>query len=183
MKRYIYIILGIALIMNSSGWADSLLPLSKLPDSAQTVHAKSLGSPWLSSRLLTPHLTVKDVQQSKAFYEAALGFKLRYEQAKAGEIQHVEMSYHDELVLMFVPENVRDINTLAPISFVDPQQQTAYFYLYVDSVDDTFERAMKAGAHKIVAPYDAPWGDRFAIFADINGYHWGIAEMATTQKK
>lgn len=113
---------------------------------------------------------------SKQFYEKTFGFKLRHENLRNGEPVHVEMSYHDELAIMFVPENVGGRPTAAAISFVDPKQKTAYFYLYVDSVDAVVTRARAAGATVLEAAYDAPWGDRFALIADINGYHWGLAQ-------
>lgn len=86
------------------------------------------------------------------------------------------MSYRDELVLMFVPENVRNSGTAAPIDFIDLKQLTAYFYLYVYNVDETYQKAVDAGGVAITEPYDSAWGDRFAIVADPNGYHWGLAE-------
>jgi len=143
---------------------------------AQTRHASTTGSPWLSSRLITPHLTVKNVAASKQFYTQTFGFKLRYENLKDGLPVHVEMDYHGELALMFVPENVGGRPTLAPISFADPRQHTSYFYLYVDDVDAVAARARAAGGTVLEPPRDAPWGDRFALIADINGYHWGLAQ-------
>jgi uncharacterized glyoxalase superfamily protein PhnB len=145
-------------------------------DTSQDNHAKTTGSPWLSSRLITPHLTVRNPAASKQFYESAFGFELRHENLRNGEPVHVEMSYHGELAIMFVPENVGASSTAAPISFADPKQKTAYFYLYVDDVDAVAARARSAGGTVLEAPYDSPWGDRFALVADINGYHWGLAQ-------
>lgn len=167
-----------------------LLSLSYMSANAETVtfnqsqesqvgqQQKSMtpGSPWLSSRLLVPHLTVNDVVESKRFYEDAFGFNVRFEDKPGKESQHVEMSYKGELILMFVPQNVRGSGTAAPSSYVDPMQLTSYFYLYVDSVDEAYENALKAGGISITAPNDSAWGDRFAIIADPNGYHWGLAE-------
>lgn len=52
----------------------------------------------------------------------------------------------------------------------------AYFYLYVESVDEAYANAMNAGGISITEPHNSAWGDRFAIVADPNGYHWGLAE-------
>lgn len=148
---------------------------------SQQEASKAPGSPWLSTRLLVPHLIVKDVVESKKFYTDAFGFKVRFEDKPGAESQHVEMSYYDELVLMFVPQNVRGSGVTPPIEFVDPKQLTAYLYLYVKSVDEIYDRAMNAGAISITEPYDSAWGDRFAIIADPNGYHWGLAESKNMQ--
>ncbi|MBP6563365.1 MAG: VOC family protein [Neisseriaceae bacterium] len=157
--------------------AQNTLPLNagNASQVAQQQAAQSLGSPWLSSRLLTPHLTVTDVVQSKQFYQAAFGFQVRYEDQPGAHSQHVEMSYRDELVLMFVPERVRGTDTLAPISIGKPTQKTAYFYLYVPNVDLAFKQAIAAGGQAITEPHQSAWGDDFAIVADPSGYHWGLA--------
>lgn len=151
-------------VMNQVSQAtDKLVQVNDLKEGqvAQQEAAKSLGSPWLSSRLLVPHLTVVDVLESKHFYEAAFGFKVRFEDKPGRDSQHVEMSYRDELILMFVPQNVRDSGTAAPRDFIDPKQLTAYFYLYVESVNVAYQNAIKAGAISITEPYDSAWGRSF----------------------
>jgi uncharacterized glyoxalase superfamily protein PhnB len=147
-------------------------------DMSQDRHpARTTGSPWLSSRLITPHLTVRHPSASKQFYARAFGFELRHQNLQNGEPVHVEMSYHGELAIMFVPEGQGEGSTAAPISLnADPKQKTAYFYLYVDDVDAVAARARAAGGTVLEAPYDSPWGDRFALVADIDGYHWGLAQ-------
>ncbi|WP_239990402.1 VOC family protein [Ignatzschineria cameli] len=142
----------------------------------QQLEATKSGTPWLASRLLVPHLTVVDVVESKRFYQDAFGFELRFEDKPGAESQHVEMNYLGELILMFVPADVRGSDTRAPIDFIPPQQLTSYFYLYVDDVDQTFYNAIAAGGVGITEPYDSAWGDRFAIIVDPNGYHWGLAK-------
>lgn len=154
----------------------SLLMNTPIVADMQKQAAQEVGSPWLSTRLLTPHLTVKDVEKSKQFYHSVFGFELRHENKKDNNPVHVEMSYLGELVLMFVPENVNGRNTLAPVSFSNPLQNTQYFYLYVENVDETVARAKAAGATILEAEHDSNWGDRFALIVDLDGYHWGLAQ-------
>ncbi len=45
----------------------------------------------------------------------------------------------------------------------------AFLYVYVDDVDATYERAMKAGAASIEEPTDTPYGHRRAMFSDAFG--------------
>lgn len=166
-----FLLLGHATVMAEEVVVNS----SKESQIAQQSATQVPGSPWLSSRLLVPHLTVVDVVESKKFYEDAFGFNVRFEDKPGADSQHVEMDYLGELVLMFVPQNVRGSGTQAPIDFVDPKQLTSYFYLYVDDVDQAFANAIDAGGIAITTSYDSAWGDRFAIIADPNGYHWGLA--------
>jgi uncharacterized glyoxalase superfamily protein PhnB len=55
--------------------------------------------PWL-----TPYLTVRDARTSIAFFEAALGFRVRDSVHDDGAVMHVEMTYQDQLIVMFAPE-------------------------------------------------------------------------------
>lgn len=50
-----------------------------------------------------------------------------------------------------------------------------FFYLYVDDADETYRRALAAGAVSIEAPADTPYGDRRAMIADPCGNDWQIA--------
>jgi PhnB protein len=54
---------------------------------------------------------------------------------------------------------------------------SAFLHLYVRNADQTYARAIAAGAHAIEAPTAMPWGDRRAMFAD-----WGnLWQIATFQ--
>jgi PhnB protein len=48
-------------------------------------------------------------------------------------------------------------------------------HVYVDDVDEVFERALKAGATVLRDPMDQPYGDRDASVKDVAGNHWYIA--------
>jgi uncharacterized glyoxalase superfamily protein PhnB len=50
-----------------------------------------------------------------------------------------------------------------------------FLYVYVDDVDATFRRALKAGAVAIEEPVDTPYGDRRATFEDSCGNTWQVA--------
>ncbi|WP_127957865.1 VOC family protein [Serratia microhaemolytica] len=158
------------------------LAVAQTEEALATQHrlqAREKGSPWLSSRLLTPHLTVQDPERSKQFYQQAFGFALRDEVVKQGTAVHVEMSYRGELVLMFVPAEKSLHAEDVPFNPADIAQQKRYFYLYVSNVDDVTEKARKAGATVLQAPHQSAWGDRFALVADPDGYLWGLAQSAT----
>ncbi len=126
------------------------------------------GVPWL-----TPYLTVRDARAAIAFFEAAFGFAVRDSAEDEGAVMHVEMTYHDQLIVMFAPEGAFGSTARTPKSSdaIAPQS----FYLYVDNVDAVYARALDAGAKSLSEPQDQFWGDRFAQVEDLDGYRWALA--------
>ena len=51
----------------------------------------------------------------------------------------------------------------------------ACLYVYVESADITWQRAMKAGAQSLEAPSNTPYGDRRGMVKDQWGNTWQIA--------
>lgn len=51
----------------------------------------------------------------------------------------------------------------------------AFLYVYVEDVDETYQRAVKAGAETLELPSDLPYGDRRAMVKDAWGNLWQIA--------
>ncbi|SDB84419.1 VOC family protein [Paraburkholderia lycopersici] len=126
------------------------------------------GVPWL-----TPYLTVRDARAALAFYEAAFGFAVRDSVEDDGALMHVEMTYHDQLIVMFAPEGAFGSTARTPKSAQTIAPQS--FYLYVDDVDAVHARAIEAGAKSLSEPQDQFWGDRFAQVEDLDGYRWALA--------
>jgi len=50
-----------------------------------------------------------------------------------------------------------------------------FLYVYVEDVDGTYQRALKAGATPLEEPQDLEYGDRRAMVADPCGNMWQIA--------
>ena len=51
----------------------------------------------------------------------------------------------------------------------------AFLYLYVEDIDATYQRALKAGAVSLEEPQDLPDGDRRGMVEDPCGNVWQIA--------
>jgi PhnB protein len=51
----------------------------------------------------------------------------------------------------------------------------AFLYVYVENVDETYRRAVDAGAESLELPADLPYGDRRAMLRDAWGNLWQIA--------
>lgn len=46
---------------------------------------------------------------------------------------------------------------------------------YVDNCDESFKKAIDAGATSVMEPEDMFWGDRYAVVMDPFGHKWSIA--------
>lgn len=130
--------------------------------------SRPTGVPWL-----TPYMTVRDARSSTAFFEAAFGFAVRDSVQDDGAVMHVEMTYQDQLIVMFAPEGAFGSTAKTPKSAETVAPQS--FYLYVDDVDSVYTRALAAGAKSLSEPQDQFWGDRFAQIEDLDGYRWALA--------
>jgi PhnB protein len=52
---------------------------------------------------------------------------------------------------------------------------SAFLYVYVENVDETYQRAIEAGAETLEGPSDLPYGDRRAMVRDLWGNLWQLA--------
>jgi len=74
----------------------------------------------------------------------------------------VEIRIGDSLIMISNGDGLRD-----PVS--------AFLYVYVENVDETYQRAVEAGAETLELPSDQPYGDRRAMVRDPWGNLWQIA--------
>jgi PhnB protein len=52
----------------------------------------------------------------------------------------------------------------------------ASFYLYVENADESMQRALDAGASRVIAVADMPYGDRQGGVSDPSGNLWWISQ-------
>lgn len=57
-----------------------------------------------------------------------------------------------------------------------------FLHVYVDDADETYRRAVAAGAETLEAPLDTPYGDRRAMVKDRWGNVWQIAHVLRRQR-
>ena len=75
-----------------------------------------------------------------------------------------------------MPTIIRLGDSVVRVSSVGPHDaMTAFLYLYVDDIDATYQRALKAGAVSLEEPQDLPYGDRRGMVEDPCGNIWQIA--------
>ncbi len=111
---------------------------------------------------ITPALNQADAAQTIDFCKKAFGAKeIMRMPAPNGKIMHAELQIGDSIVML------NDAMQEPP--------QPAGLFLYVQDVDKTFAKAIKAGATELMAVQDMFWGDRFGRVMDPSGNRWGIA--------
>jgi PhnB protein len=120
---------------------------------------------------LTPYLTVDDANGAIEFYKRAVGAAERMRMAGAdGKVMHAELRIGDSIIMLsdafpgMGSPTARELGG-SPISLL----------MYVEAVDQAYERAVKAGATPIVPPADQFWGDRWGRVADPYGLTWQLA--------
>jgi uncharacterized glyoxalase superfamily protein PhnB len=75
-----------------------------------------------------------------------------------------------------IPCEIRIGDSLVMVSEVGVRDaMPAFLYLYVDDIDETYQRALKAGAESLEEPQDMPYGDRRSMVKDPAGNIWQIA--------
>jgi uncharacterized glyoxalase superfamily protein PhnB len=127
-------------------------------------------SPWWPA--LSPYLTVRDGQAAIQFYARAFGFEAYGEVMRDsdGRVQHAGMRI-GEAMIMFGPEEGSMGLKARPADATD----SLSLYVYVPDVDALHARAQRGGAQVVQAPADQFWGDRTAVYKDLDGYHWTFA--------
>ena len=114
---------------------------------------KSIPDGWHS---VTPRLVAHDAARLVQFLRQAFG--------ATGELR------------TDIPSVMRIGDSLVMASSVGPRAaMPAFLYLYVDDVDATYQRALKAGAVSLEEPSDMPYGDRRGMVEDPCGNIWQIA--------
>src|SRR5438093_3969665 len=114
-------------------------------------------------RTIAPHFRVDGVEELIAFLEQAFGGREEFRAPRPdGRIAHAEVRLGDSIVEM------GDANEqFGPYAFG--------VHMYVDNVDEMYERALRAGATSMYVPINQPYGDREAGVKDRFGNHWYIA--------
>ena len=113
-------------------------------------------------RTVTPYLVVSDADAELAFLKAAFGgAELNCQRNPDNRVMHAEIKIGDSLVMLGQAGG-----RWAP--------RSAALYLWVEDVDATYARALRAGATSESEPEDKPYGHRNAGVIDQNDVTWWI---------
>jgi PhnB protein len=76
------------------------------------------------------------------------------------------------------PAEVRIGDSLIMVSpAIERELFPVFLYVYVDDADETYQRALTAGATTLETPLDTPYGDRRAMVRDPSGNVFQIAHQ------
>ena len=120
---------------------------------------------------VTPYLIVDGGGAAIGFYTSVLGATERVRMdGPDGKVGHAELEIGDSLVML--ADEHPQMNALGPKSVGGTPVS---LLVYVEDADDTFERAIDAGAKQLEPVDDKFYGDRSGTFEDPFGHHWNIA--------
>jgi len=148
---------GLKTELESEASMTAILESESPPPAAESVRA--------TFRTVTPYLTVADVHEEIEFVTQVFGAEGKiYGLGSAGGY-HSEYRIGDSMVMIGGGgEGASWKGTPAPASL----------HLYVENVDDVYQRALAAGATSLYAPMDQVYGDRDAGIQDSGGNQWYI---------
>ncbi len=119
---------------------------------------------------LTPYFTVRDAARAIEFYKQAFGAQERgVLKTPDGKVGHAELQIGDSILML--GDEWPDMGVLSPQSIGG---SASGIHIYVDNVDEAFERAVKAGAQVEQPVADQFWGDRYGKLKDPFGHRWSI---------
>lgn len=121
---------------------------------------------------VTPTIMFKDARRAIEFYKRAFGATERF--AMPGPdgkgVMHAELMIGDSII-MLGEENPHEPCKSAETLGGSPVN----FYIYLENVDNAFQRALEAGAEANMPVQDMFWGDRVGTVQDPFGYSWSLA--------
>ncbi len=120
---------------------------------------------------LTPYLTVRGGPKALEFYKQAFGAEELYRMEGApGKIGHAEMRIRDSIFML--SDEHEQWGNRSPQSLGGT---ATTLLLYVENVDEVFDRAVKAGAKAVRPVEDQFYGDRSGLLEDPFGHAWMVA--------
>jgi len=121
---------------------------------------------------ITPHLTVRGADRAIDFYRRAFGAEeLGRMHAPDGKtVMHAELKIGDSR--LFLGDEIPGMDCRSPQTLGG---SPTGIYLYVRNVDETFRKAVEAGATVKRPVEDMFWGDRTGSVLDPFGHVWDLA--------
>ena len=120
---------------------------------------------------LTPSIVCKNAAKAIEFYKEVFHAKEKERMTgPGGLIMHAELSIGDSMLML-----CDEIPCMAQAPAGNPLPSYNIF-LYLDNVDNTFQRAVQAGSKIEMALENQFWGDRYGKVRDPFGHVWGLAQ-------
>lgn len=114
--------------------------------------------------VVTPYIFVDGAEEYVTFLEAAFGaIEIGRSVAPNGRIANCQLRFDTATIM------VSEASKQFPAS-------SGAFYIYVEDADASMDRALNAGAEKIMATEDMPYGDRQGGVRDPAGNIWWVSQ-------
>jgi PhnB protein len=136
---------------------------------------------------VTPHLIVRDSREAVEFYKRAFGaVELYSSPLPMGSGMHFHLRINNTFVMVTdeMPADMVDDqaeeNIDSQVVLRSPQTlggATMLLELLVEDVDESYKRAVDAGAVPTLPVSDQFWGDRYGWITDPFGHIWAIATI------
>ncbi len=126
---------------------------------------------------ITPALTIKGANEAIEYYKKVFGAKVRriFHGPDGKTVVHAELEIGNSRLML--SDEFPEMHVFSPKS---PGGGTSVgLYMFVDNVDEVFNKAISAGATVTMPLMDAFWGDRSGSIIDPFGHNW----MLATHKK
>ena len=120
---------------------------------------------------VSPYLIVDGAAAAIEFYSSVLGASERMRMPdREDKIGHAELQIGDSIVML--ADEYPEMGLRGPKSLGGTPVTIS---VYVENVDDVFDRAVRAGATSLRAVENQFYGDRSGQFEDPFGHRWSIA--------
>jgi PhnB protein len=120
---------------------------------------------------VTPYLAVDGASDAIDFYTKVFGASERMRMpAPGGAIGHAELEIGDSLIML--ADEFPDMGNRGPKAVGGTPVTIS---IYVEDVDDVFERALMEGATELRPVENQFYGDRSGQFEDPFGHRWSVA--------
>ena len=120
---------------------------------------------------VSPYLIVDGAAAAIDFYSSVLGATERMRMPdRDDKIGHAELQIGDSVVML--ADEYPEMGLQGPKSLGGSPVTIS---VYVEDVDDVFDRAVKAGATSLRPVKDEFYGDRLGQFEDPFGHRWSVA--------
>jgi len=119
---------------------------------------------------VTPYLCVDGASKAIDFYAHVFDASERMRMGDpSGKIGHAELSIGDSVIM--VSDEYPEMNMVGPKAIGGTPVTIS---VYVEDVDATFDRAVKAGAKSLRPVENQFYGDRMGQFEDPFGHRWSV---------
>jgi uncharacterized glyoxalase superfamily protein PhnB len=120
---------------------------------------------------ITPHIVVRDGSRAIEFYKQAFGAEEIAPSHKMpdGKVGHAELKIGNSII--YLCDEFEGMSR-------SPQSlggSPVTLHVYVENVDEVFDRAVQAGATVQMPVAEQFWGDRYGKLIDPFGHEWSIA--------